>query len=104
MLWFLQLLLLRQVKEALATGALDVNEKDAKGDSLLHLAARNGHKAIVKEVFGHVAEREWAEKSEVCCWRREARVSESNAVSCTSLNACKLICTSAFLMHRSRHS
>jgi len=39
-----------QVKEALTTGALDVNEKDPKGDTLLHLAARNGHKAIVKEV------------------------------------------------------
>jgi hypothetical protein len=39
-----------QVKEALATGALDVNDTDSKGDTLLHLAARNGHKAIVKEV------------------------------------------------------
>jgi ankyrin repeat protein len=39
-----------QVKEALATGALDVNDTDSKGDTLLHMAARNGHKAIVKEV------------------------------------------------------
>jgi ankyrin repeat protein len=38
------------VKEALATGALDVNDTDSKGDTLLHMAARNGHKAIVKEV------------------------------------------------------
>ena len=41
----------KEVKEALATGALDVNERDSKGDSLLHLAARNGHKPIVKELL-----------------------------------------------------
>lgn len=34
----------------MATDALDVNDTDPKGDTLLHLAARNGHKAIVKEV------------------------------------------------------
>jgi ankyrin repeat protein len=31
-----------QVKEALTSGLLDVNETDSKGDTLLHLAARYG--------------------------------------------------------------
>ena len=41
----------KEVKEALTTGALGVNEQDSKGDTLLHLAARNGHKPIVKELL-----------------------------------------------------
>jgi len=40
-----------QVKEALTAGTLNANAIDPKGDTLLHLAARNGHKAIVKEAL-----------------------------------------------------
>ena len=39
------------MKEALTAGTLDANAIDPKGDTLLHLAARNGHKAIVKEAL-----------------------------------------------------
>ncbi|EKX54812.1 hypothetical protein GUITHDRAFT_63284, partial [Guillardia theta CCMP2712] len=41
----------KEVKDALVSGALSVNDRDGKGDSLFHIAARNGHKNIIRELL-----------------------------------------------------
>eukprot|EP00961_Rhodomonas_salina_P109339 1472023-Rhodomonas_salina.1 len=46
----------KEVKAALDAGELKVSDTDSKGDTPIHVAARNGHKKIVKELLRQKAD------------------------------------------------